>query len=39
METGMHEIRFDCEFRGAAPPSAVVTFTTKGGGERVAAGE
>ncbi len=37
VQPGKHEVRFDCEFRGAVAPAAVVTFRTKGEGERIAA--
>ena len=37
VQPGKHEVRFDCEFRGAVVPAAVVTFRTKGEGERIAA--
>jgi hypothetical protein len=36
VQPGTHELRFDCEFKGAAAPAAVVTFRTKGEGEKIA---
>jgi hypothetical protein len=35
LSAGTHEIRFDCEFAGGAPPPAVVVFKTRGGAERI----
>ena len=37
VQPGKHEVRFDCEFKGAVAPAAVVTFRTKGEAERIAA--
>jgi hypothetical protein len=34
---GMHEILFDCEYKGAIHPAVLVTFRSRGGAERVAA--